>query len=217
MRTIQIASAAAALILCATAAPAQLVRFGGAKLTRSVQNEADAAIDRACAWLIAEQAPDGSWGGDVKTTAACILALAGSGDELPEADGAAVERGIAWLTATNALNIAAQPALKALAEAAGAEAPLPDILKASDSQALSSCPDSQALSCVNAEKAFLFAYAINRDHGGELPSRDGAPTDWRAPLASKWTTSQEIDARGRGHWRSSPLETAFAILLLKEL
>lgn len=208
MRTIQIASAAAALILCATAAPAQLVRFGGAKLTRSVQNEADAAIDRACAWLIAEQAPDGSWGGDVKTTAACILALAGSGDELPEAESAAVERGIAWLTATNALNIAAQPALKALAEAAGAEAPLPDILKASD---------SQALSCVHAEEAFLFAYAINRDHGGELPSRDGAPTDWRAPLASKWTTSQEIDARGRGHWRSSPLETAFAILLLKEL
>ena len=208
MRTIQIASAAAALILCATAAPAQLVRFGGAKLTRSVQNEADAAIDRACAWLIAEQAPDGSWSGDVKATAACILALAGSGEELPEAERAAVERGIAWLTATNALNIAAQPALKALAEAAGAEAPLPDILKASD---------SQALSCVNAEKAFLFAYAINRDHGGELPSHDGAPTDWRAPLASKWTTSQEIDARGRGHWRSSPLETAFAILLLREL
>ena len=160
MRTIQIASAAAALILCATAAPAQLVRFGGAKLTRSVQNEADAAIDRACAWLIAEQAPDGSWSGDVKATAACILALAGSGEELPEAERAAVERGIAWLTATNALNIAAQPALKALAEAAGAEAPLPDILKASD---------SQALSCVNAEKAFLFAYALNRDHGGELP------------------------------------------------
>lgn len=208
MRTIQIACAAAALILCATAAPAQLVRFGGAKLTRSVQNEADAAIDRACAWLIAEQAPDGSWNGDVKATTACILALAGSGEELPEAERAAVERGIAWLTATNALNIAAQPALKALAEAAGAEAPLPDILKASD---------SQALSCVNAEDAFLFAYAINRDHGGELPSQDGAPTDWRAPLASKWTTSQEIDARGRGHWRSSPLETAFAILLLKEL
>ena len=208
MRTIQIASAAAALILCATAAPAQLVRFGGAKLTRSVQNEADAAIDRACAWLIAVQAPDGSWSGDVKATAACILALAGSGEELPEAERAAVERGIAWLTATNALNIAAQPTLKALAEAAGAEAPLPDILKALD---------SQALSCVNAEEAFLLAYAINRDHGGELPSQDGAPTDWRAPLASKWTTSQEIDARGRGHWRSSPLETAFAILLLKEL
>ena len=208
MRTIQIACAAAALILGATAAPAQLVRFGGAKLTRSVQNEADAAIDRACAWLIAEQAPDGSWSGDVKATAACILALAGSGEELPEAERAAVERGLAWLTATNALNIAAQPALKALAEAAGAEAPLPDILKA---------PDSQALSCVNAEDAFLFAYAINCHHGGELPSQDGAPTDWRAPLAGKWTTSQEIDARGRGHWRSSPLETAFAILLLREL
>ena len=208
MRTIQIACAAAALILCATAAPAQLVRFGGAKLTRSVQNEADAAIDRACAWLIAEQAPDGSWGGDVKATAACILALAGSGEELPEAERAAVERGIAWLTATNALNIAAQPALKALAEAAGAgaKAPRPDIKEA-----------LAALEADDAEDAFLFAYAINRDHGGELPSRDGAPTDWRAPLASKWTTSQEIDARGRGHWRSSPLETAFAILLLREL
>ena len=214
MRTIQIASAAAALILCATAAPAQLVRFGGAKLTRSVQNEADAAIDRACAWLIAEQAPDGSWSGDVKATAACILALAGSGEELPEAERAAVERGIAWLTATNAPSLWRNLALGALSRqrsdalAEGAEAPLPDILKALD---------SQAMSCENAEKSFLFAYAINRDHGGELSSQNGAPTDWRAPLASKWTTSQEIDTRGRGHWRSSPLETAFAILLLKEL
>ena len=81
-----------------TSAAAPARRFGSGPLTRSVQNEADAAIDRAQLWLLAEQAAGGSWGGsNLYLTAVCAIALSGDGVPAPAAHEAAVARALAWL------------------------------------------------------------------------------------------------------------------------
>lgn len=73
-------------------------RFGSGPLTRSVQNETDAAIDRAQYWLLARQAPDGSWGGsNLYLTAVCTLALSGDGGPSPATHQAGVARATGWL------------------------------------------------------------------------------------------------------------------------
>lgn len=71
----------------------------------------------------------------------------------------------------------------------------------------------------NAEYGWWFARAVNRHFNGELISiKDGnfSLIDWRSSLAGAWITSQSMDDRGFGYWKN-PIETAFAILLLKEL
>jgi len=210
---------AVVLAACAPAVPTAgqeaVLRFTGAPLSRSVQNESDAAIDRACAWLLAAQSPDGSWCADAKTTALCLLALAGDGAELSPATRAAIDRGLGWLEAAPApqASLVRQDAQReggwpALALAVFGRSPLPVPLP------MPPLPPPEAS---EAERAFWFAHAVNRALGGELPAAAEEPADWRAPLANRWTTTQEIDVRGRGHWRASVPDTAFAILLLKEL
>lgn len=58
-------------------------RFGGGPLSRSVQNEANAAIDAASAWIAARQDANGAWGGgDVRLTSLCAIALFSAEDPL---------------------------------------------------------------------------------------------------------------------------------------
>ena len=96
---------AAASVTCA-AAP--FLRIGSGPLNASVENERDAAIDRAVAWLVASQSPEGHWGGsNVVATAVAALAVRGDREELSKTDAEAVERAVKWLTSpavTNALS-----------------------------------------------------------------------------------------------------------------
>lgn len=73
-------------------------RFGSGPLTRSVQNEADAAIARAQSWLIEQQAADGTWGGQSPyLTALCALAVSGDGAPVPQASETAGKLAVGWL------------------------------------------------------------------------------------------------------------------------
>lgn len=84
--------------------------FGGGPLTRSVRNEANAAIDNGAGWLAARQGEDGSWGdGDVLLTAICAISLLSTWDTRQSARPStfpSCARAIGWLrspAATNAL------------------------------------------------------------------------------------------------------------------
>ena len=83
------------------------VRFGSGPLNASVQNENDAAIDRAGAWLVAAQSPEGFWGAtNVKATAVCAIAVRGDREELLPEETACIGKAVKWLLspcATNAL------------------------------------------------------------------------------------------------------------------
>lgn len=234
----------AAAVFSATLADAEaFLRFTGAPLTRSVRNEADAAIDRACAWLAAKQSPDGSWSSGIKTTSVCLLALAGSGEELPEKERETVRKGIDWLKGTveadtddvspedaawrdMAFAVLAPDALRK----PFAEIPCPDDCTAAAACAIreraailgigdaAASPKSVPRPGEDAECAWWFAHAANRNPGGEITFAPGTePVAWRESLANAWTVSQQIDERGRGFWPGSAEDTAFAILLLKEL
>ncbi len=77
------------------------VRLGSGPLMRSVQNEVDAAIARAQNWLVARQAPDGSWGGGSPyLTAVCALALHAEQGLGPRGGTAAHDRASRWLQDT---------------------------------------------------------------------------------------------------------------------
>lgn len=100
-------------VLCCLAAvsaagAAPFLRIGSGPLNASVENERDAAIDRAVAWLVASQSPEGHWGGsNVVATAAAALAIRGDREEMPQADAAAVDKAVRWLKSaacTNALS-----------------------------------------------------------------------------------------------------------------
>ena len=81
-----------------------------------MQNETDAAIDRAQLWLLAEQAPGGSWGGsNLYLTAVCALALSGDGATTPAAHEAAVSRALAWLQTAPAPTVATPDGARAAA------------------------------------------------------------------------------------------------------
>ena len=100
-----------AIVFCCSAAlaawSAPFLRIGSGPLNASVENERDAAIDRAVAWLVASQSPEGHWGGsNVVATAAAALAIRGDREEMPQADAAAVDKAVKWLKSpacTNAL------------------------------------------------------------------------------------------------------------------
>ncbi len=278
--------------------PPAPVKFTGGPLTCSVQNESNAAIDRACAWLASRQNAAGFWGdADPGLTAVCALALAGAGEELLPDERATVDRAVAWLLspqATNAISmalaatnatVAARLAwrdmalavfspetppdnrfLAAPADAEGAGFALREAIILRDAVAMNAsatnffpagtgdfCTDSQhALvaetsasaphaavlrdeartaerrtfarlnegRAITAAECWRFARCVNRSLGGEVALTDGGEVvslPWRGRLANFWTTSQRIDDRGRGHWKDSVEETAFAVLLLKEL
>lgn len=81
-------------------------RFGGGALTRSVQNETFAAIDRASDWLVGQQNADGSFGtNDVRLTSICALAISGGTLELPPRLQASVEKAVGWLESNCCTNV----------------------------------------------------------------------------------------------------------------
>jgi len=267
-------TAAALLLLLPMAHAGTSLRFTGAPITRSVQNESDAAIDRACSWLADRQCDDGGWPEGPKATAVCLLALAGSGEELPPAWRQTIDRGVAWLANLPADQCAAAAedlawrgmALAVLAphgDGATAAIACPDgvstnaacaisehakILGTADAadatastaagdavfELLRAAPNSREalekayslywlagdapLSDFGAERVWWAVHALNRATGGELPQIPGYERPgWRGALANGATTSQAVAPRGRGHWGGSVEETAFTILLLKEL
>jgi hypothetical protein len=95
-------------VLSAAAPPR---RFGSGPLTRSVQNETDAAIARAQTWLLEQQAADGSWGAsNLYLTAVCALAVGGDGARGPADQASAVARARRWLAQPPATPAPATPA-----------------------------------------------------------------------------------------------------------
>ena len=101
-----------AIVLCCLAAlsagAAPFLRIGSGPLNASVENERDAAIDRAVAWLVASQSPEGHWGGsNVVATAVAALAIRGDREQMPKSDAEAVDKAVRWLKSpacTNALS-----------------------------------------------------------------------------------------------------------------
>ena len=85
--------------------------FGGGPLTRSIQNEANAAINAASAWLADRQDANGSWAtNDVRLTSLCAIALLSAENPFISARPPShlnCRRAIQWLqspAATNALS-----------------------------------------------------------------------------------------------------------------
>jgi hypothetical protein len=72
-----------------------------------------------------------------------------------------------------------------------------------------------------AQRAWWLARTINRQANGVLALSPTLTLDWRRDLAGYWVSRQRITPHGGGRWDSafvSPVEeTAFAILLLREL
>lgn len=258
------------------------LRFTGAPLERSSQNESNAAIDRATDWLLSQQNEKGYWGNeDQLLTAVATLAIAGSNSEIRKTPQ--IKKAIDWLkspscTSNKTVQIKAilwrEIALTVFAPDA-IDIRLPRICKVTDKIRYAlyeiiflrkykdgELPELHSLqnyrpqpngviflsyykknsyiesametlakewSASNdipkewkedAEMAWWYAHAINRAFNGEIYLKSNGeitPIDWRAPLANYWTTTQTMDAKGRGNWKNSILETAFAILLLSEL
>ena len=96
------------MVLCAVFAAyaAPFLRIGSGPLNASVENERDAAIDRAVSWLVAAQSPEGHWGGsNVVATAVAALAIRGDREEMPKADAVAVEKAAKWLQSSTCTNV----------------------------------------------------------------------------------------------------------------
>ena len=97
----------AVVLAASVVAAAPFLRIGSGPLNASVENERDAAIDRAVAWLVASQSPEGYWGdSNVVATAVVALAVRGDREVMPKSDAEAVERAVKWLKSpacTNAL------------------------------------------------------------------------------------------------------------------
>ena len=86
------------MAVASAAGAAPFLRIGSGPLNTSVENERDAAIDRAVAWLVASQSPEGHWGNsNVVATAVAALAVRGDREEMPKADAEAVEKAVKWL------------------------------------------------------------------------------------------------------------------------
>ena len=99
--------ACAVVLAASVVGAAPFLRIGSGPLNASVENERDAAIDRAVAWLVASQSPEGYWGdSNVVATAVAALAVRGDREVMPKSDAEAVERAVKWLKSpacTNAL------------------------------------------------------------------------------------------------------------------
>ncbi len=107
-KIVQIWVCAVVLAAASVVGAAPFLRIGSGPLNASVENERDAAIDRAVAWLVASQSPEGHWGGsNVVATAVAALAVRGDREVMPKSDAEAVERAVRWLkspTCSNALS-----------------------------------------------------------------------------------------------------------------
>ena len=104
-KTVNIWICAVALAAVSAAGAAPFLRIGSGPLNASVENERDAAIDRAVAWLVASQSPEGHWGGsNVVATAVAALAIRGDREEMPKSDAEAVEKAVRWLKSTACTN-----------------------------------------------------------------------------------------------------------------
>ena len=98
------------LLFAATAvlSAGPFVRFGSGPLNASVQNENDAAIDRAGAWLVAAQSPEGFWGAtNIKATAVCAIAVRGDREELLPEEKTSIDKAVKWLLSPTCTNILA--------------------------------------------------------------------------------------------------------------
>lgn len=92
-------------LACGSLAAAPFLRIGSGPLNASVQNERDAALDRATAWLVAHQSPEGFWGNsNVVATAVAALAIRGDRETLPPQDSNAVQKAISWLCSSACTN-----------------------------------------------------------------------------------------------------------------
>ena len=101
-KIVQIWVCAVVLAAASVVGAAPFLRIGSGPLNTSVENERDAAIDRAVAWLVASQSPEGHWGGsNVVATAAAALAVRGDREVMPKADAEAVERAVKWLKSSD--------------------------------------------------------------------------------------------------------------------
>ena len=71
------------------------------------------------------------------------------------------------------------------------------------------------------QRAWWLARTLNRHARGLLVRSDGRSLNWRRDLAGHWVNHQRIAPHGGGYWLSDTIpqieETAFAILLLREL
>ena len=105
---VQIWICAVVLAAASVVGAAPFLRIGSGPLNASVENERDAALDRAVAWLVASQSPEGHWGGsNVVATAVAALAIRGDREVMPQTDAAAVDKAVKWLKSpacTNALS-----------------------------------------------------------------------------------------------------------------
>ncbi len=257
------------------------IRFTGAPLERSTQNESNAAIDRATDWLLSQQNEKGYWGDeDQLLTAVATLAIAGSNSEIRKTPQ--IKKAIDWLKSPSctsnktvqikailwreiALTVFAPDAINSLpliCKSTGKiryalyeiiflrkhkdgelfELPSQQNYRPQQNDVIflsyykknsyiesametlakewSSSGDIPKEWKEDAEMAWWYAHAINRAFNGEIYLKSNGeitPIDWRVPLANYWTTTQTMDAKGRGNWKNSILETAFAILLLSEL
>ncbi len=174
---------AALLATLLSAAAAENVRFSSGPLSRSVQNESNAAMDRACQWLVARQNPTGFWGkADVRLTAIAALALGGSGGEIAAADNAAVTRAVAWLltpASTNALPDASSASSDNAAALAWRDMALAVFSPATPAAPLSA-PTS---SCVKATLAVNEAWRFRNLPRETKAVRDTLPLELYAQLA----------------------------------
>ncbi len=132
----KLALAAAFLTTACVATP--FLRIGSGPLNASVENERDAAIDRAVAWLVASQSPEGHWGGsNVVATAVAALAIRGDRSEIPPAEAAAVDKAVKWLKSPACTNSMAAVRAKLEARAHAMEKSLGESLSHANEEATS--------------------------------------------------------------------------------
>ena len=136
-KTVNIWICAVALAAVSAAGAAPFLRIGSGPLNASVENERDAAIDRAVAWLVASQSPEGHWGGsNVVATAVAALAIRGDREEMPKSDAEAVDKAVRWLKSTACTNAIAAMHTKLEARANAMEKSFGESLSNTDKEAI---------------------------------------------------------------------------------
>ena len=117
---------------------APFLRIGSGPLNASVENERDAAIDRAVAWLVASQSPEGYWGdSNVVATAVAALAVRGDREEMPKFDAEAVDKAVKWLKSPACMNSMTAVRAKLEARAKAMEKSFDESLSETNKEAMS--------------------------------------------------------------------------------